>query len=103
MYRVIARQDDVNGRYWAYELPKNKMEWRASYAVADPWNSNGYYVTYTFPEDVPIWEGVTATQDLSEESFDGEMLRGGKTQVFVPSAWQDVPEDLEMMETNWSN
>ena len=50
IYRIVDEAAENDGGWWAYELPKNKTEWRRNYAVKDSWNDNGYYVEYTVPE-----------------------------------------------------
>ena len=84
IYRIVDEAAENDGGWWAYELPKNKTEWRRNYAVKDSWNDNGYYVEYTVPEGgLKAWSGKAAGQQYRE--FEGKefYLPGGKEQIYI--------------------
>ncbi|RMG54540.1 MAG: hypothetical protein D6717_09415, partial [Gammaproteobacteria bacterium] len=101
IYRVVDEAAYDDGGWWAFELPKNKTEWRRNYAVKDSWNDNGYYVEYEVPEGgLKVWKGPAAGQRY--ESVDGSdfYLPGGKDQIYLDRTSLDASK-LQPKLTNW--
>jgi hypothetical protein len=101
IYRIIDELNYDAGAYWAYELPKNKTEWRRDYAVKDSWNDNGYYIEYTVKEgeSIKVWGGKAAGQPY--ETHDGKKfyLPGGGIQLYIEPGTLNTPSPKL---TNWS-
>lgn len=87
LYRVLDPSSADNSICWMrkaeYEALKSKDDWRRRFAVWKHWNSNGEVVTYTVPpgKTLKVWEGVTASQRLSENSK--YFLEGGAKQLVI--------------------
>ena len=96
IYRIVDEKAADGGAYWAYELPKNKTDWRSDYAVKDGWNDNGYYVEHVVGDDgLKAWSGKAAGQVYQGDKFH---LSGQGEQLFVtPGAIDTTPPKL----TNW--
>jgi len=101
IYRIVDETAQDDGDWWAFELPKNKTEWRRNYAVKDSWNDNGYYVKYEVPEGgLKAWKGPAAGQRYEVADGNDFYLPGGKTQLYVdPPALKT--EELTIDLTNW--
>lgn len=88
------------------ELPESKAVWRSNFAVPKYWNKNGQYVEYTVKEDgLPVWEGKVATQlakDKDGVDIESWIVKGGGNQLFSPNALEDIPNDLPVKLTPWS-
>lgn len=106
IYRIVDGDNNVNGRWWSYELPSSKAAWRSDYAVTKYWNENGYYVVHTVgSEGLPVWEGQASSQfvkDAEGNDIESWMVQGGGKQIFSPTAWNDIPSSLVTQPTNWS-
>ena len=89
IYRVYGNKAAIDGPYWTLERPTDKASWREDYAVLDEWGNDGSkIVKYTVKEGDNIggWVGEAASQT----SMTGEVLDGGKRQVFIDMRGKDL-------------
>ena len=99
IYRVVDEVAENDGGWWAFELPKNKTEWRRDYAVKDGWNDDGYYAEYVVPEGgLKAWSGKAAGQEYREYDGSEFYLPGGKEQIYI-EAGSIEPSSPKL--TNW--
>ena len=101
IYRVVKESGGELGSWWFLALPETGKEWRENLAVLDSFNSNGYYVEMTVPEEgLLAWEGKASGQvenDPEAAATLGQYLPGGSTQLFIDMEFKANKNALENM------
>lgn len=100
IYRVYGNKAKVDGAYWTIDPPASKSAWREGYAVLDSFENDGSkIVKYTVKEGDEIggWVGTAAPQT----STAGEILGGGKVQIFIDIRGKNL-ENIDLP-TGWND
>lgn len=108
--RIVDPKSADNSICWMrleeFQKLKSRDQWREQFAVKTDWNSNGEYLTYTVPEGetLKVWEGVTATQNITKKEMDVNLdyfIPGGGIQIVVDPSQLNRLYISSRTPTNW--